>query len=180
MRLIFLSSILLSLTNMGCRSNSKLEYKTIENFNLEKYLGRWYEIARLDHSFERGLQAVTALYSLREDGMVKVENSGRQGSPSGILKVAYGKAKLGAPDDTTRPGYLRVSFFLSFYAPYYIVALDDDYSYSLVLSKGKKYLWILSRTPTLPPDVLNLLLKKAEDLGFDTSKLIFVDQGTAV
>lgn len=153
-----------------------MEFDTIKNFDLKKYLGRWYEIARFDYRFERDLYAVTADYSLREDGMVKVVNSGHKGSPSGPLSSTEGKAKLGAPDDPSKPGYLKVSFFGPFYSPYYILDIDPDYRYVLVGGKKHKYLWILSRTPTLPQDVTQRLIDKAKQMGFETSKLLFTQQ----
>lgn len=152
------------------------KFETVENFDLQKYLGKWYEIARFDFLFERGLCSVTAEYSLRPDGRVRVVNSGRKGSPQGRLSVAEGKAKLGAPDDPRRPGFLKVSFFGPFYTPYYILALDPDYRYVLVGGRKGKYLWILSRTPHLPQETVQQLVARAGELGFDTSKLIFTPQ----
>lgn len=153
-----------------------MEHSVITNFDLPRYLGCWREIARFDHSFERGLQGVKACYSLRTDGVVRVENSGHVGSANGKLRRAIGRAKLGSPRDPSNPGFLKVSFFLWFYAPYYILVLDDDYQYALVASRGHKYLWILSRTAHLDRDVVEMLMGIARERGFDTSKLMFVDQ----
>lgn len=153
-----------------------MEYETIKNFDLKKYLGKWYEIARFDYRFEKDLYAVTAEYSLREDGKIKVVNSGHKGSPTGPLSSAKGKAKLGAPDDPQRPGYLKVSFFWFFYSPYYILEIDPDYRYVLVGGKNHKYLWIMSRNPTLPQDITQMLIDKAKQMGFETSKLLFTQQ----
>lgn len=153
-----------------------MEYETIKNFDLERYLGKWYEIARFDYRFEKDLYAVTAEYSLREDGKVKVVNSGHKGSPTGPLTSAEGKAKLGAPDDPQRPGFLKVSFFWFFYSPYYILAMDPDYQYVLVGGKDHKYLWIMSRNPTLPQDITQMLIDKAKEEGFETSRLLFTQQ----
>lgn len=152
------------------------ELETVKNFDLKRYLGKWYEIARFDFRFERGLVAVTAEYTMRRDGKVRVVNSGRRGSPQGRLSQAEGKAKLGAPKDPERPGFLKVSFFGPFYSPYYILDLDPDYRYVLIGGKKRKYLWILSRTPELPQETIRRLVDRAAELGFDTSKLLFTPQ----
>ena len=143
----------------------------ITQFDLSKYLGTWYEIARFDHSFERGMDNVTAEYFLRDDGKVDVLNSGWK---DGVFKTAEGKAKQ--PDPMTDPAHLKVSFFLFFYNDYNVMMLDDDYQVALVGSKNPKYLWILSRTPVQPDAVLDLVVQEAESRGYDTSKLIWVDQ----
>lgn len=154
----------------------KPKYKTITGFDPKRYLGKWYEIARFDFRFERDLCAVTAEYTMRPDGRIRVVNSGRKDTPEGRLSTAEGKAKLGAPNDPTRPGFLKVSFFGPFYAPYYILALDPDYRYALVGGKKGKYLWILSRTPELSQETTQQLLETARQHGFDTSKLLFTRQ----
>lgn len=143
----------------------------VRTFDLSRYLGTWYEIARFDHSFERGMQNVTAEYLLRDDGKIDVINSGWK---DGKLKVANGKAKQ--PEPLTEPSRLKVSFFLFFYSEYNILLLDEDYRYALVGSKSSDYLWILSRTPYIPDDVKEAMLAEAVKLGYDTSKLIWVDQ----
>lgn len=143
----------------------------VKNFELLNYLGKWYEIARFDHSFERGLQNVVAEYSLRGDGKVEVINSGWK---DGRFKYAEGKAKQ--PDEASNPAHLRVSFFLFFYSDYNVLMIDDDYQVALVGSKSPEYLWILSRTPELDPKVTSILLEEAQSRGYDTSKLIWVDQ----
>lgn len=145
----------------------------VGNFKLERYLGQWYEVARLDHSFERGLSKVTADYSLRDDGGVRVLNRGYSAEDQ-KWKEAEGKAYfVGQPDQ----GYLKVSFFGPFYGAYVVAELDhENYQYSLVTGPNTSYLWILSRTPTLDAATKDRLVKKAASLGFDTSKLIFVSQ----
>lgn len=135
------------------------------------FLGKWYEIARYDHRFERGMDNVTAEYSLREDGKIKVVNTGWKGIRK---QVALGKAKQ--PDPKANPGHLKVSFFLFFYSDYDILLLDEDYGFSLIGSKSSDYLWILSRKPVLQEKVLAKIFAEAERLGYDTSKLIMVDQ----
>lgn len=155
----------------GCSFASKVDIEPIAPFDLNRYLGRWYEIARFDHSFERGLSHVTATYSLGENGVVRVENAGLK---NGVRKVAIGKAKFASPAKTDI-GSLKVSFFGPFYAPYRIILLADDYSYALVTS-GEKYLWVLSRTPTLPIPTIQKILDEAARRGFDTKKLKFISQ----
>ena len=143
----------------------------ISNFDLSKYLGTWYEIARFDHSFERGMDNVTAEYILRDDGKVDVLNSGWK---NGRFKTAEGKAKQ--PDPVTNPAHLMVSFFLFFYSDYNVMMLDKNYQVALVGSESPDYLWILSRKPVQPDAVLDHIVEEAESRGYDTSKLIWVDQ----
>ena len=150
--------------------------QTIHNefpFQLEKYLGTWYEIARFDHSFERGLQGVTATYSMRPDGKIKVLNQGHKNSLDGKLSKAEGKAK---PTSAETPRNLKVSFFWIFYAPYNILELDPGYQYALIGSNSSNYLWILSRTPQMDVKTYNMLLDKAKARGYDITKLIKVLQ----
>jgi apolipoprotein D and lipocalin family protein len=145
----------------------------VDNFRLEKYLGKWYEIARLDHSFERSLTRVTATYSLRDDGGVRVLNRGYSEKEK-TWKEAEGKAYFVQRPDQ---GYLKVSFFGPFYGSYIVFELDhENYQYSLVSGPDKSYLWILARDPVMRDDLKNILLAKAATLGFDTSKLIFAKQ----
>ena len=146
--------------------------KPVDDFKLEKYLGKWYEIARLDHSFERGLTRISADYSLRDDGGVRVLNRGYSAKEK-AWKEAEGKAYfVNRPDQ----GYLKVSFFGPFYGAYVVFDLDQtSYQYALVCGPDKSYLWILSRTPELKNDLKAKLMAKATALGFDTGKLIFVD-----
>jgi apolipoprotein D and lipocalin family protein len=143
----------------------------VDNFELQRYLGTWYEIARLDHSFERGLERVTANYSLRDDGGVKVINKGFNANKN-KWKQAEGKAYLvGEPDI----GQLKVSFFGPFYGGYNIIELDKtNYQYSLVCGPNMSYLWILARDPKLDKVIVDKLVAKAKSLGFATDKLIFV------
>ncbi len=146
--------------------------KPVENFKIEKYLGKWYEIARLDHSFERGLSRVTADYSLRDDGGLKVINRGYSVKEN-KWKEAEGKAYFVRGSDQ---GYLKVSFFGPFYGSYIVFELDhENYQYSLVSGPDKSYFWILARTPQINENIKNVLIAKAAALGFDTSKLIHVN-----
>ncbi|MEQ1602525.1 MAG: lipocalin family protein, partial [Methylophilaceae bacterium] len=140
-------------------------------FEANKYLGTWYEIARLDHSFERGLEKVTANYSLREDGGIKVINRGFDVKKQ-QWQEAIGKAYF---VENANVGKLKVSFFGPFYGAYNIIALDKDhYQYVMLCGPDRSYFWILSRTPQLDPAIQQELLAKAKLLGFATDKLIFV------
>lgn len=140
----------------------------VQGFELQRYLGQWHEVARLDHRFERGLTQVTALYSLRADGSVKVLNRGWDAA-RGTWKEAEGRAVfLGTPTE----GRLKVSFFGPFYGAYTIIALDPD-RYSMVCGPDRSYFWILSREPRLDPQTLEQLLARARALGFATDKLIY-------
>jgi lipocalin len=144
--------------------------KPVTSFDLEKYLGRWYEVARLPAWFEKGMTNVTATYSLKDNGKVKVENAGLK---NGKNKVAIGKAKI-AGEPTL--GYLKVAFFLSFYADYVIIDLDTaNYQWAMVAS-SYEYLWILSREPVLDKAILDNLVEKAKKMGFDTTKLYYTPQ----
>ena len=164
-------SIILVLFLAGCVGIPE-NVRPVENFKLEKYLGKWYEIARLDHSFERGLTQVTADYSLRDDGGVRVLNRGYSAKENS-WKEAAGKAYF---IKGSNQGYLKVSFFGPFYGSYIVFGLDhENYQYSLVCGPNKSYLWILNRNPIITEDIKNYLIEKAAVSGFDTSKLIFVD-----
>lgn len=156
----------------GCSSVPK-GIAPVGSFDLERYLGTWYEIARLDHRFERGLSRVSANYSKRTDGGINVVNRGYD-SESGTWKEATGRAyPIGSPQQ----GSLKVTFFWPFYADYHVIELDQqNYNYALVSGPDRDYLWILSRTPTLDNTLTQKLIKKAAELGFDTNNLIFVDQ----
>ncbi|CAG9295887.1 lipocalin family protein [Celerinatantimonas diazotrophica] len=148
----------------------------VRDFNAQRYLGKWYEIARLDHSFESGLSHVSATYSLRDDGGIKVINRGYSIAKK-KWSQAIGKAYFVHSD---HEGYLKVSFFGPFYGTYAIFDLASDYSYSMVAGPNKDYLWILSRTPTLPKETLNRLINEAKSKGFATDQLIMVAQTSKV
>ncbi|ULG70777.1 lipocalin family protein [Marinobacterium sediminicola] len=144
----------------------------VKNFELSRYLGTWYEIARLDHSFERGLSQVQAQYSLRDDGGVSVINRGYDAA-KGEWREAEGKAYFVEDSNT---GYLKVSFFGPFYGAYVIMALDHEaYQYSLVSGPDRDYLWILSRTPEMAADTLDRLITQAREAGYPVDELIVVE-----
>ena len=165
-RIILVSSLALA---AGCVSVPKVDNAPVAALDLSRYLGEWYEIARFDHSFERGVERAKAKYSLKDDGTIEVVNSGiKDGKP----KTAIGKGKT-----TDTPGLLRVSFFGPFYADYRVMMIDEDYTNALVGSGGADYLWILSRTPGLSETAKSELLAEAQRRGYDTGKLIWVRHG---
>ncbi len=140
----------------------------IKGFDLRRYLGLWYELARYDHRFERGLDACTAEYSLNPDGTVKVVNRGyRQGQPTTVTGSAY------VPDPGD-PSKLKVSFFWFFYADYFVLDIDPEYTWAIVGSSGPGYLWVLSRSPKVSEEVRSGLVKSVEAKGYDPSRLIWV------
>lgn len=165
-------SLMLSLLLCSCVSLPQ-GISAVDDFQLERYLGRWYEIARLDHSFERGLSLVTAEYSLRDDGGVKVINRGYD-AISGRWKTAEGRAYFVAQPQI---GRLKVSFFGPFYGAYNIIALDrQDYSHVMICGPDRSYLWILARTPPIEQAVLEQLVAQAGNMGFETHNLTYVEQ----
>jgi apolipoprotein D and lipocalin family protein len=167
-KMLMLAAILLA----GC-VGKPANVEPVDKFDASRYLGKWYEIARLDHSFERGLSKVSAEYSMREDGGLKVVNRGYK-ADGAQWKEAIGKAYFVGPSDIA---HLKVSFFGPFYGSYIVFDLDQDkYSYSLISGPDKGYMWLLSRTPTMDEATKKRLTDKAQGLGFDTSKLIWVDQ----
>lgn len=167
MKKIFLMAILASVFS-GCDSAPKVDNSTVQNLDLNRYLGYWYEVARFDHPFERGMEYAMAHYTLRDDGKIDVLNTGIK---DGRAKDAKGIAKT-----TGVPGLLRVSFFGPFFGDYRIMMLDEDYQYVLVGGSNHKYLWILSRTPQLEEETKTLILAEAERRGYDTNQLIWVKQ----
>ena len=162
-----MAALLLSVS--ACKAQS-INSTTIDNLDLKRYMGRWYEIARYDHRFERNMERCEAYYALESDGNIAVRNSGID-TKTGLLRIADGKAKLGK-----QPGQLRVSFFLFFYSDYNVLALGEDYDWALVGSKSPKYLWILSRTPSLPESTIEHILAIARARGYNTDNLIWVRQ----
>lgn len=144
----------------------------VEGLDINRYLGKWYEIARLDHSFERGLNNVTAEYHLRDDGGLDVLNKGYDPDKQ-KWKEADGRAYF-ISDRTT--GRIKVSFFWPFYGAYNIIELDKkNYRYALVCGPDRSYLWILAREPGLDQAIIDKLVNKAEESGFETDKLIYVE-----
>ncbi|HVV56011.1 MAG TPA: lipocalin family protein [Mucilaginibacter sp.] len=144
----------------------------VHPFDKDKYLGTWYEIARFDFRFERGLSNVTATYTLNDDNTIRVDNKGYDDRKQ-KWKESTGKAKFVNGPDT---GRLKVSFFGPFYAGYNVIAIDDQYRYALIAGNNLDYLWILSREKTIPDTIKKEYLNKASALGYDTSKLIWTKQ----
>ena len=172
--------MVLSLSLLSC--SEQIEgLKVVQNIDSNQYLGSWYEIARFDHSFERDLQNVTAKYIKNEDGTIKVINRGFNVKKN-EWKEAEGKARFvdAANADGTFSGKLEVSFFGPFYAPYNIIELDKPYYNYVMVTSGKDYLWILSRTPQLAYPIKQQLIAQAKALGFATEKLIYVPQTTEI
>lgn len=163
-------ALLLPLMLIGCTGLPD-GVKPVTGFELERYLGTWHEIARLDHSFERGLTAVSATYSPRADGGIDVLNRGYDPA-KGTWKEAEGRAYfLQGPDVAS----LKVSFFGPFYGGYHVFELDPEYRWALVAGYSHDYLWILARDKRIAPAELEQLLQRARDAGFDTDALIFLD-----
>lgn len=143
----------------------------VQDFELNKYLGKWYEIARLDHRFERGLEKVTAEYTLRDDGGVRVVNKGYKTNVGEWTEIEGKAYFVGAEDQ----GRLKVSFFGPLYASYVVFELDqENYQYAFVSGNTTSYLWLLSRTPEVSDELLERFKTRADELGFNTDALIYV------
>jgi apolipoprotein D and lipocalin family protein len=154
----------------GCRSTADIP--VVSGFELNRYVGTWYEVARFPHRFEKNLTAVTAQYSLNPDGSLKVVNRGYHPEKETWKEArAVGKFR----DDPTR-GWLEVSFFRPFYADYKIIHLDADYREAIITGPSRNYLWILSRDPVLPDEELDRLIRTAQRFGFDTNRIERIDQ----
>lgn len=151
--------------------------KPVDNLDVNRYLGTWYEVARLDHSFEAGLSDVTAEYSLRDDGGISVLNRGFS-SKEGTWSSAEGKAYF--VEDKTQ-GHLKVSFFGPFYSSYVIFELDKaGYEYAFVSGYNRDYLWLLARSPQVSDEVISNFIQTSKEQGFNTDELIFVNHGKLV
>lgn len=176
MKIIHRILLLTAITILTSCTGKPDNVEPVTGFELDRYLGKWYEIARLDHSFERGLESISAEYSLREDGGVKVINRGYD-VEEGEWDQAEGKAYF---VDETDTGHLKVSFFGPFYGSYIVFDLgmgdtDADYQYAFVSGPDTSYLWLLSRTPEVEQSLIESFNEKAGALGFETDKLIYVD-----
>jgi apolipoprotein D and lipocalin family protein len=170
---LFALALIASLTLAACSTAPPEGVRPVTAFDINRYLGQWYEIARLDHSFERGMSDVSATYQLQDDGSVKVINRGYD-TQRQAWKEAVGRALfIGNPGT----GSLKVSFFGPFYGGYHVIALDqENYRWSLVAGPDRDYLWILARDRTLPAEVREQLVAQAQALGFATDQLIWVEQ----
>lgn len=174
-RLPHLAFSLIGLGLLGGCAGVPSGTQPVEDFELERYYGEWHEIARLPNSFEEGLSCVSAEYSPREDGGVRVINRGYN-AEQGQWSQAEGRAYFTRGSETAA---LKVSFFGPFYGGYNVLALDDDYQWSLVAGADRDYLWILARKPQLDDDTYQALVEQAAELGFATDALIKVEQGDA-
>jgi len=173
----FTSFLAACLLLAACRAQEPAVDKSIvAELDLTRYLGTWYEIARFDHRFERGLTGVTATYTLRPDGLIRVLNAGYRDSLSGPLSEAEGKAKI---PDPKRSAALKVSFFWFFYADYLVLELDPDYQWAAIGSRSDNYLWILSRTPQMDGAVYTELMERLRKRGYAVEKLLMVPQAPA-
>lgn len=156
----------------GCSTAPPDGIKSVSPFDVNRYLGQWYEIARLDHSFERGLSEVSATYTLKPDGSLEVLNKGYDAKRD-KWKSATGRALFTGPQTQ---GSLKVSFFGPFYGGYHVIALDQvGYQWAMISGPDRDYLWILARSKTIAPGIREALLKKAAELGFATQSLIWVE-----
>jgi lipocalin len=169
----------LPLLAVGCATNASgalpgaEPLTAVESFEIQRYLGTWYEIAKYPVSFERGLVGVQADYSLRGDGDVRVVNSGYKKTFSGPRSSAEGRAWV---PDPAEPAKLKVRFFWPFSAPYWVIALDPKYEWAVVGDPGRRYLWILSRSKTLPDPLYDEIVSRIHELGYDTSRLEMMPQ----
>jgi len=162
--------ILITMSLFSCKSIPDGAV-AVKPFDVNKYLGTWYEIARFDYSFERNLNNTTATYSLNEDGTVKVLNKGYN-YVKGTWQDATGKAKFRGDKNVAS---LKVSFFGPFYGGYNVIALDSAYKYAFIAGSSTDYIWILSREKTLPDEVKKSYLELAKKIGYNTDKLIWVE-----
>ncbi|MFC2087698.1 lipocalin family protein [Bacteroidota bacterium] len=164
-------SLLTMLSFLSCKHSEYLP--TVKKVNLEKYADTWYEIARLPNRFEKGLVCVTAKYTLKENGKIDVLNKGHLVENREKIKEAKGVAWV---PDPNYPGRLKVRFFWPFAGNYYIISLDENYTWALIGDPSRKYLWILSKNKVLDDKIFNQLVVKAKDQGFDIKKLIKIEQ----
>lgn len=182
-RLSALLPVLFALVLASCSAPlpPQADQAIVQSFDPNQYVGTWYEIARLDNRFEKGLEQVTATYSLQADGTLKVVNRGFNPDQNDWSE-AIGKAKFADPAnaDGSRTGRLKVSFFGPFYGDYNILELDQPYYNYVLVSSGRDYLWILSRTPQLTYPIKQHLMSKAKALGFATDQLLFIRQSNQV
>lgn len=173
-RLIFLVSIGVLMTACQPSGRDSAEpLQTVERVDLDRYLGRWFEIARFDNRFERGCDGVTADYALRDDGLISVTNTCYQGGLDGDRREANGRARV---VDGSRNTKLEVSFFGPFWGDYWVIGLDEDYQWALVSEPEGRFLWILAREPQMDEEVLSARLEELEAMGFDTAHLIYPEQ----
>lgn len=173
MKKIALFLVLFIILTSSKGQDGMIDKTVVHQLDIDKYLGKWYEISRYDHSFERGLVGVTATYSYRKDGKIKVINEGFKKSLEGKRSKAIGKAKVPNPNI---PSKLKVSFFWFFYGDYFVLELDEDYQWAVIGSSSDKYLWILSRSPQMNDELYQQILKGLTQRGYNVRQLIKVKQ----
>lgn len=169
---ILSAALLGCMTSGGARADLP-PLETVPEVDLQRYLGTWYEIARIPQRFQRGCTATTATYSLEEDGDIRVLNRCRKGSLDGPLDEAEGRARV--VDEETN-AKLEVSFFGPFWGDYWILELGPDYEYAVVGHPSRDYLWILSRSPTMEPELYQAILRRLEGQGYETERLVRTEQ----
>ncbi|MFA6769817.1 MAG: lipocalin family protein [Bacteroidales bacterium] len=169
-KLIYLLIIMIMATLFSCSTIPK-GVVAITPFESERYLGKWYEIARIDFKYEKDLNNVTAHYSLNEDGTIKVDNRGFN-TVTKEWSQAIGKAKFAKDENIAM---LKVSFFGPFYSGYNVIAIDPDYRYALIGGSKFKYLWILSREADIPKEVEDIYLKMAKEAGYHVQDLLWIE-----
>jgi apolipoprotein D and lipocalin family protein len=170
------ATVLLLFLLSGCvakHGNSMKPLETVSYVDLNRYVGQWYEIARYHHKFQKGCVRSKATYTLRDDGKITVLNECYDKSFSGKLRTAKGKAWVVDKNTNAR---LKVSFFWPFAGDYWVIDLGENYEYAVIGHPTRKYLWILSRTPTLDEEVLQGILKRLEKQGYNTAELILTVQ----
>lgn len=167
MKKIFFMALLATMF-IGCESTTKVDNSTVPSLDLDRYLGYWYEIARFDHAFERGIYYSMARYTLRDDGNIDVLNTG--------IKDGHAEEATAIAKTTEVPGLLRVSFFGPFYSDYRVLMVDSAYQHALVGGSSSKFLWILSRTPELDETTKASIVAEADRRGYDINRLIWVKQ----
>lgn len=160
--------VMVALNLLSCSAPLTVDNSAVKELNIQRYLGKWYELARFDHRFEKDMEHCTATYQLEKDGTITVTNKGLK---DGKWKTSEGKVKM-----TDVPGVLRVSFFGPFYSDYRVLMLAKDYSYALVGGSSDDYLWILARKPYLEWHILNKIVNEARARGYETDNLIWVVQ----
>lgn len=163
--------ILLTALLLNACTGSPDNVKPVTSFDLDRYLGKWYEIARLDHNFEEGLTNVTATYKKNTDGTIKVINRGYLPRKD-QHKSIEGLGRFVGDENTA---HLKVSFFGPFYSSYIIFELDKDYQYAFVSGQNTDYLWLLARSPQIPAEILRHFTERSKELGFDVENLILVE-----
>lgn len=169
--LIYIIPIIVGLAALSSCRTIPRNATAVTPFNKNKYLGKWYEIARIDFKFEKNMTSTTAEYSLNDNGTIKVVNSGYNIKKE-KWKQVKGKAKFVGDENVAK---LKVSFFGPFYSGYNVLAIDPEYKYALVSGKNLDYLWILSRETTIPSSIKEQYLAKAQQIGYDTSRLLWID-----